>query len=234
MRRRIVKPAILLSSVALLFAAEPGWRSKPTDKWSEADAKQFLASSPWIGKATPALLPNRSEFSHRDGGVMGAGQGLGIDGLSAGSLLGLGGSQPTQHGRRPSMTEPLQIRWESAPPVRAAETTAHEQDSPEIDSALYAIAIYDVPGLNPNQKTLPRDLQKDAFLKSDGRKDRRPSRVDVLPQDNGLATVVYMFPRTDEITLAEQRLTFTAIIGRLSLAQYFYLDRMQIAGKLQL
>ncbi len=232
--RRISLPSILASAGILLLAADPGWRSKPTDKWSEADAKQFLASSPWVGKATPALLPNRSEFSHRDGGVMGAGQGLGIDGLSAGSLLGLGGSQPTRHGRRPSMTEPLEIRWESASPVRTAETKAREQDSPEIDSELYAIAIYDVPGLNPNQKTLPRDLQKDAFLKSEGRKDRRPTRVDVLPQDNGLATVVYMFPRADAITVAERRLTFTAILGRLSLAQYFYPDQMQIAGKLQL
>jgi len=233
--RRIAIPVVLLSSVALLFAAEPGWRIKPSAQWTMADAKQLLTTSPWVGEATPALLPKRSEFSRRDGGAMGGGEGVGLDSLSAGSLFGAGVAQPTKHGRRPSLTEPLEIRWESAAPIRAAETKAHEQDAPEIESGVYAIAIYDVPGLDStNQKTLSRDLKKDAFLKSEGRKDRTPIRVDTLPQDNGLTTVVYIFPRTDEITAAEKRLTFTAILGRLSLAQYFYPEQMQLSGKLQL
>lgn len=232
--RRTSIPTILISSIALLCAAEPGWKAKPAAQWTPADAKQLLSASPWVGKATPALLPVRSEFSRRDGGEMGAGQGVGLDGLGAGSLLGIGGSQPTKHGRRPSMTEPLEIRWESAKPVREAETKAHEEDSPELESGVYGIAIYDVPGLDATQKTLPAHLKNDAFLKSEGRKDRRPLRVDILPQDNGLITVVYIFSRADEITAAEKRITLTAILGRLSVAQYFYPEQMQLMGKLEL
>jgi len=43
-----------------------------------------------------------------------------------------------------------------------------------------------------------------------------------------------MFPHSEEITTQDQRITFMAHIGRLSVAQYFYPEQMTIAGKLEL
>ena len=118
--RGILKSAILPASAVLLMAAQPGWKTKDMAQWSAADAKLLLKSSPWVGKTTPALLPLRNEASRRDGGKMGAGQSVGMGGLNPGSLFGVG-NQPTKHGARPSLTKPLEIRWEKRRPVRAAE-----------------------------------------------------------------------------------------------------------------
>jgi hypothetical protein len=129
----------------------------------------------------------------------------------------------------------FEIRWESARPVRAAEVKAHEEDSPDVAGGNYAVAIYDVPGIDINQKTLPYELKREAVLKFAGKKkDRAASRVDLLPQEGGLTTLVYIFPRGQEITAEYGRITFMAQIGRLSVAQYFYTEEMQIQGKLEL
>ena len=58
--------------------------------------------------------------------------------------------------------------------------------------------------------------------------------MDLLPQVGGLTTVVYLFPRSGEITGDDKRIEFTAVLGRLALAQYFYTAEMQFQGKLEL
>lgn len=214
------------------MAAGPSWKTKPASDWTAEDAKQILTKSPWVSKTTPRLLPKVNEAARRQAGRMGGGQGIGLEALSAGSLIG--GSQAPTHAKRPSLTSPLEIRWASAAPVRTAEVVTQEEDTPEVEKGVYAIAVYDAPGVDLNTKTLPNELRDNAFLKRDGKKDIRPLRVDLLPQANGLTTVVFMFPRTDEITLEDKRVAFTAIISRMTLAQYFYTDQMQVQGKLEL
>ena len=58
--------------------------------------------------------------------------------------------------------------------------------------------------------------------------------MNLLPQDGGLTTIVYLFPRSEEITDDNKRVEFTAVFGRLFLAQYFYPAQMQFQGKLKL
>lgn len=229
---RILKTLVFPFSVALLMASDQGWNAKPVEQWTLADFKQILVKSPWVVKVTPHQLPKENEAALRQAGKMGGGQGIGIEALSASTLTGVG--QTPTHARRPSLTSPFEIRWESAAPVRAAELAAHEEDTPDVESGVYEIAVYDAPGVDLNAKTLPHDMKNNAFLKRDGKKDLRPSRVDLLPQANGLTTVVFVFPRTDEITLADKRITFQAVISRMSVANYFYTEQMQIDGKLEL
>lgn len=234
MHRNIFKSLALPFSVALLMAAEPSWKTKQIDKWSDDDAKLLLAKSPWVQKATPGLLPKQSEAARRQGGKMGGSQGIGIDALTAATVFGSSGARPNTHGRRPSLLNPLEIRWESAAPVRAAEVKTQELDAPDFAAGMYAIAVYDVPGLDIGQKALAADLRRDAALSREGKKDLKPSQVDLLPQENGLTTVVYLFPRTEQITLEDKRIKFTAVFDHLAVAQYFYTKEMQIQGKLEL
>lgn len=231
--KTILKSFVFPGSVMLLMAAEPAWKTKQIDQWSEADAKAILTDSPWVKKVTPALLPNRGEDQRRLGGTMGGDDGVGLDVLTPSTLLG-GARAAGKRGRRPGMPT-FEIRWESARPVRTAEVKAHEEDSPDIAGGNYAVAIYDVPGIDINQKTLPYELKREALLTFESKKkDRHPSRVDLLPQEGGLTTIVYVFPRSEEITPEYGRITFRSLIGRLSVAQYFYPADMRIQGKLEL
>ncbi len=231
--KTILKSLVFPFLAMLLMAAAPVWKSKQMEQWSEQDAKLILTNSPWVKKVTPALMPQYSENQRRQGGQMGGGDGIGMEAFTPAALSGV--FVPSTAGkRRPTRVATLEIRWESARAVRAAEEKAHEEDPPALADGSYVVALYDVPGVNVNQTALPFQLKKDAFLKVEGKKDRRASRVDLLPQEGGLATIVFMFPRSEEITTQDQRITFLALIGRLSVAQYFYTEEMTIQGKLEL
>ena len=233
--KTIMKSVLFPASAILLMAAAPVWKSKQMEQWSEQDAKLILTASPWVSKITPALLPERNESQRRQGGSWGGGDGIGIEVFTPTTLIGVGTSSAAgKRGRRPTQVATLEIRWESAKAVRAAEEKAHEGDPPDVAAGNYVIAIYDVPGVDINQKALSFQLKKDAFLKIEGKKNLRASRVDLLPQEGGLATIVFMFPRSADITSEDMRVTFLAQMGRLSVAQYFYPREMTIQGKLEL
>jgi hypothetical protein len=219
--------------VTILLAADPSWRAKPISHWTEEDAKQVLASSPWIKKTTPSETLQQNEAEIRSSGRMGGSQGVGLSALSPAALTGVG-AQPTVRRRAKPAIPILEVRWESALPIRAAELRAREDDPPDWQGSPYAVAVYDVPGLDINAKAVMSDLRKTAFLKRDRKQDLRPERVDLLPQVGGLTTVVYLFPRSEEITADDKRIEFTAVLGRLALAQYFYTAEMQFQGKLEL
>jgi hypothetical protein len=213
----------------MLTASGPSWPGKAPRQWDETDAKQILSDSPWVRKATPVELPLRNEAEVRNSGAMGSGQSVDLEALSPSAVTGIG----ARHRARPKGLE-VEIRWESALPVRAAELKAREQDLPEWEGSVYAIAVYDVPGLNANQKSLMKALTKEAYLKRDGKKDLKPVGVNLLPQEGGLTTIVYLFPRSEEITTEDKQVEFAAVFGRLSLAQYFYPAQMRFRGKLEI
>ena len=53
-------------------------------------------------------------------------------------------------------------------------------------------------------------------------------------KDGGLATVVYLFPRSVEITKRDGSVVFQAQIGRLVVARIFSTSEMQIQDQLEL
>ena len=220
---------LVLAGVALLSAADPAWKTKPVAQWDEEDAKQVLASSAWVKRAVPVELPQLSPEQRREGGATGGGRGVGLGGLE--------GRAPTSaRSSRLSQLPALPIRWESAFPIRTAELKAHEVGAPDWEGDAYVLAVYDVPDIkfSGSQKTLAGELKKAAFLKRQGKKDLKPSSVELLQEPNGLAVVVYVFPRTEEISREDKRVEFVAQINRLSLAQDFYPSEMELEGKLQL
>jgi hypothetical protein len=231
---QIPKAPLLIVSAALLIASDPSWTAKPVQQWNEQDAKQILNNSPWVKKAQPVQLPNISEAARRQSGRMGGGQGVGLQALNPSILTGVGAKTQQQPARRRRRgVSPVEVRWESALPVRTAEQAVHEEDPPAWDGEMYAIAVYDVPGLDIDSKGLSAELKRAAFLRL-GKKDVRPVRVDVLPQEGDLTTVLFLFPRSVEITLDDKRIDFTTVFGRLSVTQTFYTREMQFQGKLEL
>jgi len=104
-----------------------------------------------------------------------------------------------------------------------------------LDADHYAIAVYGVPSrmASGDSKSLANQLKKQAAIKRDGKKDLKPSSVDVLQRDDG-HVIVYLFPRSKEITRQDKRVEFDAKIGRLQFAQSFYVDDMNYQGRLEL
>jgi hypothetical protein len=221
-----------LSLNALLLLAAAAWSDKPYSQWTTEDAEQVLTDSPWVKQVTPQNVRDLSPDERLAGGDMEAGIGKGV------GLAGLGILGPRREAAalarahyKPS-PDAVMVRWESAQPVRVAEQKAGESGAPTLDSDHYAIVVYDI--LTPQRWNLANELKGIAYLKRDAAKTLRPSKVEILRQPDGKATVVYLFPRSKEITKKDGRLEFVAQIGRLFVSQFFYTWQMQIDGQLVL
>ena len=232
-------PAAPVTSARVASPALP-WTSKRIADWSDKDSYLLLSNSPWA-KQTPASLTRLMTASQRrDGGDMGA-QGGGHGGIgleNAGSLIGTGGAikRPGQGAEDQHLTR-LTIRWESAMPVQAAELRTHDNSAPELDGEDYAIAVYNINLKLASiefMKTIDKDLQRIAVLKIEGREEVRPSRVVSVLLGDGMANVIYFFPRSAHITSEDSRLEFDGQVGRIVFAQYFYPPEMKFLGKLEL
>ena len=211
-------------SAALLVAADPSWAGKPISQWRPEDAIQVLADSPWVKHPAPAVLPERGEAQRRDGGKMGgAGKRAGFGQLDDSFLAG--------SARRGT----LEVRWESATPVRAAEILAGEGGAPDWEGDYYAVAVYGVPGITPPvQKGLRGELGQTTFLKRSGKADLKPARVEIALPGARSARILYLFPRSAGIGPEDKYVEFVSQIGRIYIAQIFEIVEMQFHGKLEL
>jgi hypothetical protein len=234
MYRTVTFCSLPLAAVLLMAAdsADVSWKDKPVSQWNAEDAKQVLTDSPWVKVVTPQNIRDLSPDERREGGNMEAGIGKGV------GLAGLGILGPRRQAEaiarahyKPTPNAVV-VRWESALPVRSAEQKAGETDVPTLDSDHYAIVVYDI--LTPKRYNLANELKGIAYLKRDNNKDIKPSHVNILRQDDGTATLVYLFPRSKEITKKDGRLEFVAQIGRLFVSQFFYTWDMQLQGQLEL
>lgn len=176
-----------------------------------------LVDSPWVKQALVALLPVRGEAQLREGGRLGGG----------GKRAGLGKV------KTPPGT--LEVRWESATPIRAAELRTGETSTSHWDGDYYAIAIYRVPGITAaNEKALRSELMQTSRLRRSGKKDLRPARVDIELLGDNNARILYLFSRTAAITPEDRQVEFVSQIGRMAVSPVFTIADMIFQGKLEL
>jgi hypothetical protein len=224
------------------MAADPVWKSKPAAQWTEEDARQILAASPWARENKATIARRFTEDVLRDGGQMGQPRGVGNEGVdSKGSgpkvspnvFTGPGGDDRSSRSLPRPIT--LSLRWESALPVQLAELKSHEAEPPTLEGEGYRIAVYGVPGgdFKGDPEQLGKPLKNLAALKREGKKDVRPVSVEVFQRDRGVV-VVYLFPLSAEISKKDRQLQFEAQIGRIVVSQIFDLNDMEFMGKLEL
>jgi len=200
------------------------------------------------GLGMPGGMGRRGGMGYPGGGYPGGGGGYPGGG---GGYPGGGGGYPsgggypgggtdqtgTTNGSGSTTNQPptLTVRWESALPVRAAELKTKDNNAPTLDEQHYAIAVYGLPSqvTSGNVQQFQDQLKKQASIKRDGKKDLKPSSVEVLQRENG-PVIVYMFPKTKEITQDDKRVEFDAQIRRYQLTQSFYTEDMSYQGKLAL
>jgi len=231
---------LLAASAVMLVAAENTWKDKPTSEWTDQDAHQILTDSPWAKTIRATIAPLQTEDERRAGGNMGLPRGIGFDGfpddrprprVPTGPIDALKPENDT----RTTRFFTLQLRWESALPIRVAELKSHALAPPASADDAYIMAVYGVPTANVkgDPRTLGEPLRGQAALRREGKKDVRPSSVEVFQGEDGMV-IVYIFPLSAEITKKDQRVEFEARIGRLGVAQSFSLEEMQFQGSLAL
>ena len=242
MRNFAMKSVCLIVAAAQLMAADPVWKSKPASQWTEEDAKQVLAASPWAKENKAVITRRLTEDVLREAGQMGQPRGIGNEGVdpkgsgpnvSPNVFSGPGGDDRSARSLPQPIT--LKLRWESALPVRLAEFKSHEIEPPTLEGDGYRIAVYGVPrgDFKGDPQELGKPLKNLAALKRAGKKHVRPVSVEVFQGENGLV-VVYLFPLSAEISMKDRLLQFAAQIGRIVVTQNFDLDEMEFMGKLEL
>ena len=126
--------------------------------------------------------------------------------------------------------------WLFASPVRTAESKLQDPNAPGWDGEYYTIAVYGVPidAGRLDEVGQSADLKKVAILRREGMKDTTAAKVEITASGSGLATVLYLFPRSAAITGEEKRIEFSAQFGPIFVAQYFYPAEMLYQGRLEL
>lgn len=235
-----LRVAGVFTAVVVLAAADPSWKSRASAYWTEDDARLILNDSPWAKTTKAIVAPLQSEDARREGGNMGQPHGVGFDGVEQKRNLP---KVPTsvldlfkiEDSVRPDQSLALLLRWESALPVRVAELKSHVVEPPTLEGDGYSLAVYGMPGksFKGDPKSLGNPLKQLAFLKREGKKDVKPSSVEVFQLGDRLV-VVYLFPLSAEISPNDRRIEFEARIGRVGIVQFFNLDDMQFQGRLEL
>jgi hypothetical protein len=108
-------------------------------------------------------------------------------------------------------------------------------DPPTLSDDGYSIAVYGVPSsfAKGDPASLGKPLKELAFLRREGKKDVKPSSVEVFELEDSVA-VVYLFPLSAEIGKKDSIVEFGAMIGRIRVSQDFNIEEMQFQGKLEL
>ena len=120
--------------------------------------------------------------------------------------------------------------------MREAELKARDVTAPTLDDEdHYAIAVYGIPRglLRDDSKIMAEDLKRQALLKREGKKDTKPSSVEILLRDDG-PVVLYLFPKSAEFDWRDHRIQFDAQLPGLKFTQAFSFDDMTFHGKLEL
>jgi hypothetical protein len=219
---------LCVPALSLLAAstADDTWKAKRAADWTDVETKQILTDSPWASMVTPTVSKTEPRQSgHR--GVL-----VGVPGIPRRR-----GQTQDPNDIPPATNEtpqPLNVRWESALPIREAELKARETNAPVVDEDHYAIAVYGIPShLAKDPQGFGDRLKGQATIKREGQKDLKPSHVDVIPRDDGVV-IVFLFPRIKEITPKDSRAEFNAQIGPFQVTQSFHVDEMIYQGKPEL
>jgi hypothetical protein len=211
--------------VLAFYPADEAWKTKRVADWTEQETKEVLTNSPWAVVTTPTVKKEEKR-SH-------ASMPVGIPGMPR--HRNTDPSQDANNGPTPEESAPsLRLRWESALPIREAELKAREISAPAVEEQYYGIAVYGLPNHFVKDAQHAGDrLKGQAAIKREGQKDLKPAHVDVIMRDDGVV-VVFLFPRTKEITVKDSRIEFDALIGAYQISQSFRLDEMMYQGKMEL
>ena len=81
MRNFLMQSLVTMAAAAHLMAADPAWKITPAAQWTQEDARQVLAASPWSKEIRAVITRRLTEDQLREGGQMGQPRGIGNEGV---------------------------------------------------------------------------------------------------------------------------------------------------------
>ena len=228
MKRRHIAIAIVWLAVCAVLTAADFWEEKELTDWSDRDVQRMMSNSPWAKRITVVFpRPPRAAINDSVGGAQAAGRG-GFGGRGGDAL---GGRQQSR----------LVVQWRSALPMRQAIVRGRIGEGGALDSAgrqllaqvptAYFVVVSGLP--RPFARLDPAALMAETRLERRGKPPILPIQASAQPEGNG-AALVYLFPRDDAITLADDEVEFVTEVAEASIKRKFELEDMVINGQLQL
>ncbi len=228
MRRRYIAVSIVWLVACAVLAAQGFWEEKELTAWSDRDVERMMSNSPWAKRITVVFpRPPRAAVNDSVGGAQAAGRG------------GFGGRGGNAFGA--SAQSRLIVQWRSALPTRQAIVRGRIGEGGALDSSGrqllaqrptdYFIVVSGLP--LPFARLDPAALMAEARLVRPGKPPIRPAQAIPQREGNGVA-LVYLFPRDDAITLADEEVEFVTEVAEASIKRKFELEDMVVNGVLAL
>jgi hypothetical protein len=215
--------AVLWALGAVMLAAANFWDTKPYTDWSQKEVEEMLTDSPWARKLSVVVQSSPVPSGDDAGGRGGRGGGGGDTG---------GRGFPV-----PSPQLKLVLAWRSALPVRQAlirlpnGATSGGVNQPLAEpSPYYTITLSGVP---VRYARATASAKTTTFLRR-GKKPPIALEEGAMQAGGATLTLIFAFPRTDPITLADRDVEFVTTIGTIEIKKKFALKDLVFNGELEL
>ncbi len=226
--------------IAGLALGEDFWVKKEYTQWSDEEVKKVMTNSPWAKDITvnapPGTVgggqraPQASGIDVEGGGGGGRGRGRGARGGDEG---GGGGGE---------VLLTLNMSWRSSLPLRKAlvksrlggstEVPAEAQQLLSKEQEEYVVVVSGLPARVARQIQDPVQLNR-STLKAGKKAPITPKAVDFQSRTQSV-DVLFIFPRTDPITLDDKEVELDLKLGTMEAKRKFNLKDMVYNGKLEL
>ena len=223
---------VWLLACAALVAAD-FWEEKEFTNWSDREVQKMLTDSPWAKRVNIVMGGLLEEGNSRY-----TGDGVGFGGGGGG---GGGGGDAFAGIRRTSVS----VVWINALPVRQAMVRGLVgRDGPippegqqflTEEDPFYTVAVV---GLPPAFSVLGRmvdQVRAETMLKRRDKDPIAPIDLGFLRDEDQSIRVMFMFPRTDPLTLDDREVEFITKLGSVTeIKRKFRLRDMQVGDRLAL
>lgn len=233
MRRKLAGTlGVWVLACAALVAAD-FWEDEEFTSWSDRDVQKMLTDSPWSKQVNIVMGGLREEETSRftgDGVNFGGG-----GGRRGGGDGGFSGIRRTR----------VSVVWINALPVRQAMVRnligrngaippEGEQFLSEEDP-FYTVAIVGLPPAFEVLGQMVNEVLAETTLQRDDKDPIEPIDIGFLREGDQSIRVMFMFPRTDPITLDDREVEFITRLGSITeIKRKFRLRDMQVDGRLLL
>ena len=233
MRRKLAGTlGVWVLACAALVAAD-FWEDEEFTSWSDRDVQKMLTDSPWSKQVNIVMGGLREEETSRftgDGVNFGGG-----GGRRGGGDGGFSGIRRTR----------VSVVWINALPVRQAmvrNLIGHNGAIPpegeqflSEEDPFYTVAIVGLPPAFEVLGQMVNEVLAETTLQRDDKDPIEPIDIGFLREGDQSIRVMFMFPRTDPITLDDREVEFITRLGSITeIKRKFRLRDMQVDGRLLL
>ena len=217
---------VWLLACAALVAAD-FWEDKDFTTWSDKEVEKMLTDSPWSKKVTIVLGSLQEEPAAQSG-------------RRTAPPEDCGGSGQFQRIQRADVW----LSWNSALPVKQALVRREVGTDAPIPSDLQQLLTQDEPFYNVTVVGLPPAfavlasmadaVKAETMLKRKGQEPIAPEDIRLFRDADQSIRIVYLFPKTDVITLDDKDVEFVTKLSGVDVKKKFKLADMVFGGQLAL